>query len=203
MQICIIAPYMVDPERHNHTDRGEESLFSSFSSAEELRRFNRIEQLTRAHSILGHALDLDAALDNGHAQGITKKFVIYSGGGSTYPFPHFRVKLRSKTYVSSGINVVALRYPVQGLESERAPVDFEKLFVAWETREGEERAFVLDVDSFSRLELPQAFGDVDDSGSWPSLVSRSQSDDIDQFSLETVLNDFEPDLQTRRPVVEA
>lgn len=192
---------MEDRERHDHPNRGEEPLFSN--SPEYERRFSRIEQLARAHAILGHALELDNRLRTGVPEGITKKFVNRSGGNQVYPFPHLRVKLRPKNQIESTIKVVALRYPTPGLDAMDFIPDTDRLFLAWETIRGEEQAFVLDVDAFSRLDLIAAFGQPDDQGKWPSLEARTPSDELDQFNLELILNDFEPDLQTRKPDVKA
>lgn len=192
---------MVDRERHDHPDRGDEPLFSHAGESE--RRFVRIEQLARAHAILGHALELDDRLGSGMLEGVTKKFVTRSGGNERYPFPHLRVKLRPKSNVNSFIKVVAFRYPSTGIEAKHYPADVDTLYVAWETDNGDEHTFVLDVDAFSRLELYAAFGLPDDQGKWPSLDSRFPSDELDQFNLEMILSDFEPDLQTRKPDVKA
>lgn len=186
---------MVDPERQPTQDEGDSPFFNDQRTDAEFSMVcTRIEQIATAHSLLSRALELDRGL--AQAGEISKSFVSRSGGNDRYPFAHYRIKLRPKNRVKSGIRVSAIRFPTDGIEEIGSQFVAERLFVSWEMQTGTEHAYVLDSEAFSRLEIEHAFEQPDDSGRWPSLDARTQTDSIDQFHLASILSDFEPDLQT-------
>jgi len=185
---------MVDRESSRPHDQGDEPLFNAPLTSDFERRFARIEQLSRVFSILGLSIGLDEDLDRG--AGVSKRFVTRTTGSETYPFPHTRVKMRPKNKRNSAIAVAALRYPAADLTDVHSAFGGDHVYIAWEMESGQESPHVLDVDAFSRLDLAEAFTSVNTEGRWPATHSRADTDEIEQFHLEEILRDFEPDLQT-------
>lgn len=197
---------MVDrfPQPNDDSGEGYEPSSAEGSDFEAERRFARLEQIARAHVILGTASGLNHAL--GSEAGLTKRFVVPSQGDRPenlkgYPFAHLRVKLRPKDGDQSQVLVAALRYPTDGPAlSTGSRLQFERVYIAWQLADGSEHNYVLDADGFSRLDLADAF--PGDQPPWPSAASRTAADELEQFTLEHVLEDFEPDLQTRKSSVQ-
>ncbi len=171
-----------------------------FTNTDEFQRMRRYEQIARCHAILLGAFELDESMPDEH----TKKFVSISDGSTKYPFTHFRIKLKPKNRVDSSVSVAVLRYPTPGMPDNLEPRFHEDaVYVAWETNDGVEETFILDTDAFSCLDTELAFGRPNDKGGWPSIESRTRADEIKQFTLHALLEDFEPDLQTNAPEVSA
>ena len=186
---------MVDRESQQPHEGDDSPFFDTPGRTEEVLRRRRYEQIGQARSLLDSAFELDVTMPSGKH---TKKYVSLAGGTDRYPFPHFRIKLKPKNRVQSTIAVAVLRYPTLGLpDSNKVNLhDDGTVYVAWETSDGEEEAFVLDSDAFSCLDLDTAFGAQNDHGGWPSTAARTHADEIKQFTLQSLLEDFEPDLQT-------
>lgn len=166
---------------------------------EEFLRMRRYEQIAQAQAFLRRSLEFDAGMPRGEH---TKKFVSVSGGTDRYPFPHFRIKLKPKNRIESTVSLGVLRFPTVGPPVVDAPyLHDDTVYVAWETNENTEEAFVLDTDAFSCLDVDRAFAEPNDRGGWPSIESRTRADEIKQFTLQAMLEDFEPDLQTNSPEV--
>lgn len=192
---------MVDKNRFDHLggsgEAGEPS-FNDVQDFEAVHRLFRIEQIASAHAALGRAFDLDKSL--GSESGISKKFVVASQGDAStndlgYPFANFRVKLRPKSGVASPIRVAALRFQTVGPAAPGAQIILEHVYIAWERVDASEHSFVLDVDAFSRLDLPMAF--PGDAHAWPAVKARTAAEAEDLINLTQILDQFEPDLQTR------
>lgn len=184
---------MVDRNTSHTPGEGDMPFFGAPESPPSLSARFINEKLSQFNGLLARAMELDENLQSGPE--ITKRFVVSSGGNDKYPFPHRRIKLRPKSRVESVLAVVALRFPSEGLTGLNNHPDGDQVYLGWESVVGDEAYFVLDAIAFSRLELHIAFRDADDMGGWPSLASRTSTDELDSFHLEQVQKDFEPDLQ--------
>ncbi len=191
---------MVDRNPEHTQGEGLGPFFSELESFENDHYSERIKQLQRAQVILGLSLEYDHRL--GPDAEIKKRFVTKTEGTKIYPFAHYRIKLKPKDNIDSIITVAALRYPGEVFTGGAILADEDSLYVSWELQDGSEHSFLLDADAFSRLDLSSAFGLRSDTGKWPSLIARTRADEFDHFYLETVLSDFEPDLQTTKANLE-
>lgn len=195
---------MVDRYPNNQPDPAEEGRVPSFANYDPSfeSRWARLEKISRAHTLLGIARQLD-----GDLQGkLTKGFLSRSGGetkGGKYPFPHLRLKLKPKNRALTDVKVVALRFPS---DVDNRNLHVGKLYVAYEDSSGE-HTFYLSAEQYSNLDPKIAFASEGAGTVLPPLVEGlTAAQDIDLLVLETILGDnpdFELDLQPHQPDIGA
>lgn len=169
------------------------------SDAEFTKTWSRIEKLGAGHRMLSRAAELDTLLGVG---GLTRSFLINSGGDVKYPFPHFRVKLKTKNREESDIKVAVLRYP----QAFGGNLYSDKLYIAYEDTSGE-HSFYLSPDQYSVLDPAAAFTSLGEGTVYePNVLGLTRVQDEHLLALESLLglsSDFEPDLQANSPNVAA
>ena len=185
-----------DPFKYNDSsDKDESPFFAKYDLVFE-QNWSRIEMLSRAHSLLGRANDLDNDLKDK----LTKRFLSRSGGDAEdgkYRFHHLRLKLKPKNRIATDVRVVALRFPTD----EHYNLFPDKLYIAYEDSYGEHATY-LSADQYSKIDPKVAFSEPDAGTVLPPCVEGlTAASEIDELLLQSILRanpDFELDLQDNK-----